>query len=118
MRESAIQLRQITGRTLKQLGIRDRALKVGTHAWPYFSGSKILSDLETDANFLGGIRQPDGVLLCFNDGTSLMWMKANGRTREEIDSDARSLSARLAAGDPDVVAMFKVFETGCAGREC
>jgi hypothetical protein len=44
----------------------------GTAAYEYISNQKPITQVGSDPRFLGGLRQPDGALLVFKDGTSVL----------------------------------------------
>ena len=43
----------------------------------YLTKKIAIENLPSDPRLLGGIKQPDGVLLCFDDGSSLLSLDAN-----------------------------------------
>ncbi len=44
----------------------------GTAAYDYISNQKSIAQVGSDPRFLGGLPQPDGALLVFQDGTSVL----------------------------------------------
>jgi hypothetical protein len=53
-------------------GFKVITARPGTAAYEYISNQKPLSQVGSDPRFLGGLPQPDGALLVFQDGTSVL----------------------------------------------
>lgn len=59
-------------------GITPIASVQGTAAYDYINGGKSITTINDDHRFLGGLIQHDGVLLIFQDGSSIMNVTSTG----------------------------------------
>jgi hypothetical protein len=53
-------------------GFKIVSARPGTAAYEYISNEKHIAQVGSDPRFLGGLPQPDGALLVFQDGTSVL----------------------------------------------
>jgi hypothetical protein len=53
-------------------GFKIISARPGTAAYEYISNEKNILQVGSDPRFLGGLPQPDGALLVFQDGTSVL----------------------------------------------
>jgi len=50
---------------------------VGTAAHDYITKALPIAKVEQDARYLGAVPQPDGVLLLFEDGSTVLYQESN-----------------------------------------
>jgi hypothetical protein len=88
----------------------DRDATKGSAAYEYIHGLRNFLNVNDDPRFLLALRQPDGALCFFNDGSILQLLSPDVTPEQAYD-----LSRRLAADDPEAVATFAAM---CSGAEC